>query len=101
VDLVFYSGDKFPASYCGGAFVVLHGTGNKSEYDVGLVPFNRSRKAGTPTVFAGGFAAFDPSGRTPSPARYRPIGAAVGPAGALYVADSVKGRIWRIGYGTD
>jgi glucose/arabinose dehydrogenase len=99
LDLVFYTGTKFPASYRGGGFVVLHGTGNKSGYNVVFVPFDRNGKAGAPTVFADGFAHFDPSGTTPPRAQYRPVGAAVGPDGALYIADSQKGRIWRIAYG--
>ena len=99
VDLVFYSGEKFPAAYRGGAFVVLHGTGNKNGYDIVFVPFNRNGAAGSSTVFASGFAAFDPSGNPASRAKYRPVGVAVGPDGALYVADSQQGRIWRIAYG--
>lgn len=101
LDLLFYSGDRFPASYRGGAFVVLHGTGNKTGYNVVFVRFDRSGKAGAPTVFADGFAAFDPSSPSPGRARYRPTGAAVGPDGALYVADSQKGRVWRIAYGAN
>jgi glucose/arabinose dehydrogenase len=95
---VFYSGNKFPVAYRGGAFVVLHGARNKNGYDVVFVPFNKSGKSGPPTVFADGFAAFDASATNPVRARYRPIGAAVGPDGALYVADSQKGCIWRIAY---
>jgi glucose/arabinose dehydrogenase len=99
LDLVFYTGTTFPASYHGGAFIVLHGTGNKSGYNVVFVPFDRNGKAGAPAVFADGFANFDTSGTTPPRAQYRPVGAAVGPDGALYVADSQKGRLWRIAYG--
>jgi glucose/arabinose dehydrogenase len=99
VDLLFYSGNKFPAEYRGGAFVVLHGTRSRSGYNVVFVPFNREGKSGDSKVFADGFASFDKSSATPGPAKYRPIGEAVGPDGALYIADSQKGRVWRIAYG--
>jgi glucose/arabinose dehydrogenase len=98
VDLLFYAGTAFPRPYRGGAFIVLHGTQNKFGYNVVFVPFDRTGKAGSPTVFADGFAAFDLSAATRGPATYRPIGIAEGPDGALYVADSQKGRIWRIAY---
>jgi glucose/arabinose dehydrogenase len=101
VDLLFYSGNAFPRSYRGGAFVVLHGTQNRYGYNIVFVPFDRHGKAGSPTVFADGFAAFDPSSADRGPAKYRPMGIAAGPDGALYVADSQKGRIWRIAYQAD
>jgi glucose/arabinose dehydrogenase len=97
VDLLFYSGNAFPRAYRNGAFIVLHGT-QKSGYDVVFVPFDRHGKAGSPTVFADGFAGFDQTSATRAPAMYRPIGIAEGPDGALYVADSQKGRVWRIMY---
>jgi len=98
VDLLFYNGTSFPVTYKDGAFIVLHGTANRTGYDVVFVPFGKTGKAGEPVVFADGFAAFDPSSTTPR-AKYRPIGAAVGPDGSIYVADSQVGRIWRIAHG--
>jgi len=102
VDLVFYTGDKFPDVYRNGAFIVLHGTRNENGYDVVFVLWNQQGIAGAPTVFASGFAGSDAGsmGATPR-AKYRPIGEAVGPDGALYVADSQKGRVWRIAYGSN
>jgi glucose/arabinose dehydrogenase len=97
VDLMFYTGRALPASYRRGAFVVLHGTGNRSGYNVTFVPF-RNGRPGTPVVFADGFAAFDVTGAGGGRARYRPIGIAEAPDGTLYIADSQQGRIWRVSY---
>jgi glucose/arabinose dehydrogenase len=103
LDLAFYNGSRFPRAYRGGAFVAMHGgadgvevPGGQAGYDIVFVPFS-GNKAGTPTIFADGFAG--PSGKNVKTAVYRPVGVAVGPDGALYVADSNKGRVWRIAYG--
>ena len=104
LDMLFYEGKQFPAKYRGGAFVVFHGgngphlaTGRQG-YNVSFVPFDAKGNPGTPEVFADGFAGVGPAARNVDTAAYRPVGAAVGPDGALYVADGQKGRIWRITY---
>jgi glucose/arabinose dehydrogenase len=103
LDLTFYNGNRFPRAYRGGAFVAMHGgadggdvPGGQAGYDIVFVPFS-GNKAGTPTIFADGFAG--PGSKNVKTAAYRPVGVAVGPDGALYVADSNKGRVWRIAYG--
>jgi glucose/arabinose dehydrogenase len=105
VDLVFYTGKQFPAEYRGGAFVVRHGVGGaqsptgKNGYDVVFIPFDKNGKAGDAKPFADGFAGPSPANKNNGKAAYRPVGAAVAPDGSLYVAESQKGRIWRISYG--
>jgi glucose/arabinose dehydrogenase len=100
LDLVFYNGRRFPQAYRGGAFLAMHGgeaaSDGQAGYDIVFVPFS-GNKAGTPVIFADGFAG--PGGKNGKTAVYRPVGVAVGPDGALYVCDSNKGRVWRIAYG--
>jgi glucose/arabinose dehydrogenase len=104
LDILFYEGRQFPAAYRNGAFVVFHGGSGPdlaeghNGYDIVFVPFDRAGKPGAPVPFAQGFAGPAASDRNASKAAYRPVGAAVGPGGALYVVDSEKGRIWRIFY---
>jgi glucose/arabinose dehydrogenase len=104
LDLLFYQGRQFPARYRGGAFLALHGAvgpdapEGRNGYSVMFAPFARNGRAGKPTVFADGFAGPTPANRNVARAAYRPVGLAEGPDGSLYIADSVKGRIWRITY---
>ena len=107
LDLTFYSGTKFPSRYRGGAFLAMHGGGadgtvlpnGHGGYNIVFVPFTGNGRAGTPEVFADGFAGAGPGAKNVKTAAYRPVGVTAGPDGALYVAESNKGRIWRIAYG--
>jgi glucose/arabinose dehydrogenase len=105
LDMAFYNGTQFPRSYRGGAFVAFHGGQGPDNakghpgYNVTFLPFDRRGKAGTPVVFADNFAGPTPGDRSVTRAKYRPVGITAGPDGALYVADSEKGKIWRIYYG--
>ncbi len=102
-DLVFNAQEHFPAHYGNGAFIAFHGSWNRAPlpqqgYMVAFVPMDAS---GEPTgdweTFADGFKGTDTLA-SPGDAAYRPMGLAFGPNGSLYVADSMKGRIWRIVY---
>lgn len=101
-DMLFYKGSQFPARYRKGAFVAFHGSTNRAPYPqagyfVAFIPFDDGSPTGRWEVFADGFAGVDPVVDV-SDAVFRPMGLAEGPDGSLYIADSNKGKIWRILY---
>jgi glucose/arabinose dehydrogenase len=101
--LLFYTGTMFPDKYKNGAFIAFHGSWNRAPleqqgYKVVFVPFGKDGKpSGTWEVFANGFAGTG-AVKSTRDAKFRPCGLAQGPDGALYISDSVKGRIWKISY---
>lgn len=103
MQMTFYTADKFPAKYRGGAFVAFHGSWNRAPepqrgYNVTFVPFTaQGMPAGNYEVFADGFAGQSEI-RNPNQARARPCGVAVAPDGSLIVGDDQGGRVWRIFY---
>jgi glucose/arabinose dehydrogenase len=101
-DLLFYSGKNFPAKYQDGAFIAFHGSWNRAPepqagYKVVFQPMKDGKPNGAWEIFADGFAGEMPN-NSPRDAKYRPVGLAIGPDGSLFVADSQKGRIWKISY---
>ncbi|ARN83211.1 PQQ-dependent sugar dehydrogenase [Methylocystis bryophila] len=97
-DLLIYRGTAFPDGYRGGAFIAFHGSWNRAPlpqqgYNVVFQPLADGKPSGAYVVFADGFAG---ATKEPEKAAFRPTGLAEGPDGALYIADDVHGRIWRI-----
>ncbi|HEY4029784.1 MAG TPA: c-type cytochrome [Caulobacteraceae bacterium] len=92
-DLAIYTAKTFPAAAQGGAFIAFHGSWNRAPepqagFNVVFQPMAGGKTSGDYVVFADGFTA----------GKYRPTGLVVGADGALYIADDVKGRIWRVTY---
>jgi len=100
--LVFYNGPQFPSRYKGGAFIAFHGSWNRAPmpqdgYNVTFQPFSGGKPSGEFEIFATGFAGKDPL-MNPGDAAARADGVAQAPDGSLYIADSQKGKIWRVLY---
>jgi glucose/arabinose dehydrogenase len=98
-DMLFYTGNMFPKRYKNGAFVVFHGKAISpvKGYLVAFVPFVNGKLSADWEIFADNFTGSDLEHPT-GPMKYRPMGLAQGPDGALYVADDLKGAIFKIVY---
>jgi glucose/arabinose dehydrogenase len=91
--LTFLPPQGWPAPYAGSLIVAYHGSWNRSVptgYKLVRVPMSNGQVAGEPTDFLTGFQ----QGR--SEPWGRPVDAAVGTDGALYVTDDKAGAIYRI-----
>ncbi len=102
VDVMFYSGSQFPAKYKDGAFIAFHVYWNRATmpqdgYNVTFQPFSAGNPAGKFEIFASGFPGKTPL-MNPDEAVARADGVAQAPDGSLYIADSQKGKIWRVMY---
>ncbi len=98
--MVFYDKTEFPSRYQNGLFIAFHGSWDRAPYPQGgynivYQPMAGDRSAGECEIFADGFAG---PVKSPGGALHRPSGVAVAPDGALFVADDVGGRIYRIIY---
>ena len=97
-DMLIYEGSQFPSAYKDGAFVAFHGSWNRAPepqggYNVVFQPLANGKASGPFVVFADSFAG---ASKQPGQAAHRPTGLAVGPDGALYIADDQGGRIWHV-----
>src|ERR1700677_383648 len=98
--MVGYDKEQFPEHYRSGVFIAFHGSWDRAPYAQGgynvvFQPLNGDRASGNCEIFADGFAG---PVKSPAGALHRPSGLAVGPDGALYVSDDIRGRIYRIVY---
>ncbi len=102
-DLMFYTGNQFPAKYKNGAFIAFHGSWNRAPlkqagYNVVFVPFGEDGLPnGEYEIFATGFMGKE-SIVSPGDAAHRPCGLSQGPDGSIYISDSKMGTIWKITY---
>jgi len=97
LDILFYTGDQFPAKYRGGMFLAFHGSWNRAErvgYSVTFIPFENGRPTGGPEDFLTGFM-LDPKKRE---VWGRPVGLLQLPDGSILVSDDGGGKLWRIAY---
>ena len=101
--MVHYDNKAFPSRYRNGVFIAFHGSWNRAPYaqagyNVVFQPLDGDKVSGPCEIFADGFAG---PVKSPEGAVHRPSGLAVGPDGSLYVADDIRGRIYRIVYTAD
>ena len=95
LQMTFYDGSQFPATYRSDAFVAEHGSWNRAKptgYKVIRVILKNGIPTGEYEDFMTGFVIDD------THVWGRPVGVAVAQDGSLLVSDDGNGTIWRITY---
>jgi len=96
IDLRFYTGNKFPAAYCGAMFVALHDSSPTARKErlpssVVRVVFKDDKPAGVEDFVTGWMKDGQVLGR--------PAGLITGADGELYISNDNKGFIYRVSFG--
>jgi glucose/arabinose dehydrogenase len=98
LQMMFYTGDRFPTEYKGSAFAAEHGSWNRG-LRTGYKIIRAIVKDGVPTGeyedFVTGFAVDDAS------VWGRPVGIAQAKDGSLLFSEDGNGTIWRVTYGAN
>jgi glucose/arabinose dehydrogenase len=98
LQMMFYTGDKFPAEYRGNAFAAEHGSWNRG-LRTGYKIIRAIVKDGVPTGeyedFVTGFVIDDAS------VWGRPVGIAQAKDGSLLFSEDGNGTVWRVTYGAN
>jgi glucose/arabinose dehydrogenase len=95
LEVLFYEGSQFPASFRGWAFAAEHGSWNRDPrggYEVIAVPIKNNKATGEYEDFLTGFVL--PDGKVWG----RPVGVVVAKDGSLLVSDDGSNSIWRVTY---
>jgi glucose/arabinose dehydrogenase len=95
LEMVFYTGNQFPAEYRGDAFAAEHGSWNRgvrTGYKIIRVPMKNGKATGEYEDFVTGFVAADEN------VWGRPVGVAIAADGSLIFSDDGSNSIWRVSY---
>jgi len=95
LELTFYTGGQFPASYKGDGFAAEHGSWNKSKragYEVIRIPMKDGHATGEYEDFLTGFVTAD------GQVWGRPVGVTVAKDGSLFVSDDGSKSVWHVTY---
>jgi glucose/arabinose dehydrogenase len=97
LDILFYTGQQFPAKYRGGMFLAFHGSWNRAQrtgYNITFVPFKDRKPTAGPEDFLTGWM----MGPDKKEVWGRPVGLLQMPDGSLLVTDDGGKKIWKVSY---
>ena len=97
LDILFYTGQQFPAKYRGGMFLAFHGSWNRSQrvgQTITFIPFKDRKPTSGPEDFVTGWAL----GPDKKEVWGRPVGLLQLPDGALLITDDGGKKIWKVSY---
>lgn len=95
LEMMFYEGSEFPASFKGDGFACEHGSWNRSHrggYEVIRLPMHNGHATGEYEDFLTGFVT--PDGKVWG----RPVGVTMAHDGSLFITDDGSRSIWHVSY---